>query len=180
MPPTPRGSPIFPRLPGPTFTKSLFRDCLTPIREVVPVHRKVVAVAASLFVVGAVAFAIAPWASSETPDEDIEWTTDFPLGLHGWGPGPGWGARNWGLRACHLGFRDRRNDFLEALADELGIEVEDLEDAIESVKEEFRADARERFRERLDQAVEEGRLSQREANRIRRMWSSRRDLDMCR
>jgi transcriptional regulator with XRE-family HTH domain len=70
-----------------------------------------------------------------------------------------------------------REAVLSKVADILGITVEQLTDATEQAREELRAEAHERIRERneerLQNAVENGVITEDEANQIREWWQSR-------
>ena len=68
----------------------------------------------------------------------------------------------------------RQQEFLDALADELGISVEELEEAFENVRAEMREQRLAELRERLDQKVADGELTQEEADEI---WERAEDGD---
>ncbi|SCE99559.1 hypothetical protein GA0070607_4137 [Micromonospora coriariae] len=70
---------------------------------------------------------------------------------------------------------DRRGEFAEALAKELGVPTDKVAAALEKVREQQRADRRERpstedrqaaLKERLDQAVKDGKLTREQADAI--------------
>lgn len=70
-----------------------------------------------------------------------------------------------------------RDAVLSKVADILGITVEQLTEATEQAREELRAEAQERIRERneerLQNAVDNGVITEDEANQIREWWESR-------
>ena len=72
---------------------------------------------------------------------------------------------------------DPKDAVIGKVADILGISVEQLTDAIKQARQELRAEAQERIRERneerLQNAVEEGIITEDEANQIREWWESR-------
>ena len=68
----------------------------------------------------------------------------------------------------------RQQEFLDALAEELGISVEELEEAFENVRAEMREQRLAELRERLDQKVADGDLTQEEADEI---WERAEDGD---
>jgi hypothetical protein len=144
--------------------------------------KKAAAVTALLATIVVTAFVIPPWASSEDSRNQRETRSDF------FGDGPLlWPPDRWGLPRfrrdhppllpCRRDFEERRDVFLEALAEELDIDIGELKQAVTNVTERFREDAQERFQERLDDAVEDGGLTQGQADRIRRMSSFEWDSD---
>lgn len=61
---------------------------------------------------------------------------------------------------------ERHQEFIDALAEELGISPEELEEAFENVRAEMREERLAALRERLDQRVADGDLTQEQADEI--------------
>lgn len=67
-------------------------------------------------------------------------------------------------------FSELRENFLTKVADKLGVSVDDLEAAITAAQQEMKEEA---LTSRLDKAVEEGRLTQDEADAIKEWWEQK-------
>jgi hypothetical protein len=65
-----------------------------------------------------------------------------------------------------------QESFLTKVADNLGISLDELQAAITSAQQEIREEA---LTSRLDKAVEEGRLTQEEADAIKEWWEQKPD-----
>jgi len=67
-------------------------------------------------------------------------------------------------------FNELRDSFLAKVADNLGVSVDELQAAITSAQQEIREEA---LTGRLDKAVEEGRLTQEEADALKEWWEQK-------
>jgi hypothetical protein len=69
-------------------------------------------------------------------------------------------------------FSELRESFLAKVADNLGVSLDELQAAITSAQQEIRDEA---LTSRLDKAVEEGRLTQEEADALKEWWEQKPD-----
>ncbi len=67
-------------------------------------------------------------------------------------------------------FNELHESFLAKVADNLGVSVDELQAAITSAQQEIREEA---LTSRLDKAVEEGRLTQEEADALQEWWEQK-------
>lgn len=103
--------------------------------------------------------------------EDLATEDTSRRGRHGFGLGGG---------------ATRSEDFAQELADELGVDLDQVTDALEAIRErraeEFAAEHADRLaelqtrlREQLDEAVEEGAVTQEQADLLIDLWDARQD-----
>jgi hypothetical protein len=150
----------------------------------------------ALIAVTAFAVGFTAMASADNPEEGIEsggaargaWMVDRELGVLNANVAEILGIDEEQLAdAFRQAWQEVRDDLdegiiprdavLSKVAEMLGITVEQLTEATEQAREELRAEAQERIRERneerLHNAVENGVITEDEANQIREWWESR-------
>lgn len=99
-----------------------------------------------LAIVGLLAAALAVPAFAQTADDDAGGGTDAP--------------------AADDAVSGMRETFVAALAEELDLPEAQVDEALSAVRERLRAEHEDRFRDRLDDAVAEGALTQEQADAI--------------